>query len=516
MADYRILTEADYQILLEMVRWYRSQGPTPPQSSSPSLPSFSPPEVYLANGTVASGATAGCDVKALSSSSTVVDRGFQVSVYNPFSSSVSGNLLAIRDKWGSWFPILPATGGASSLTVKEQDNTPTYTTVSTLIFNQGDGFQLSQPSTGQAQVSLLSATQSQKGIVDLADQLWLGNKSTDMNHVLGLANGATTPTDYIWLGNWNPGDGNFYYGLNRKNISMLLLDGGATARVIVKGVYSIVSGGIVVNGVTGTGGGGDTFKGGICTALGSGGGSGTVTSVTVSPGTGLAGGGTVTTSGTITLSLSTPVSQANGGTGIDTSAATNGQILIGKTSDHSLNLATLTAGSGITITNGAGSITITVNLTTSNLPPTPTASLGTTLTVSGTRSWTKISVSYTDLQIAGTSRTITLCGMPARSCQHLIGYVVRTAFTMSTGSMATCNLGYSGGDVTAAVVSRYGGIGTLGAVTVDRAYVSTNMPDTQNMTSTWNLTFQANTTGASLNNLTAGDLDIWVEASQPG
>jgi hypothetical protein len=32
--------------------------------------------------------------------------------------------------------------------------------------------------------------------------------------------------------------------------------------------------------------------------------------------------------------------------------------MLGKTSDHSWNLATLTPGSGITITNGAGSITI--------------------------------------------------------------------------------------------------------------------------------------------------------------
>jgi hypothetical protein len=39
-------------------------------------------------------------------------------------------------------------------------------------------------------------------------------------------------------------------------------------------------------------------------------------------------------------------------------AITDGQLLIGKTSDHSLNVAALTAGSGITITNGAAAITI--------------------------------------------------------------------------------------------------------------------------------------------------------------
>lgn len=38
--------------------------------------------------------------------------------------------------------------------------------------------------------------------------------------------------------------------------------------------------------------------------------------------------------------------------------ATDGQVLIGKTSDHTWNRATLTAGNGITISNGAGAITV--------------------------------------------------------------------------------------------------------------------------------------------------------------
>jgi len=47
---------------------------------------------------------------------------------------------------------------------------------------------------------------------------------------------------------------------------------------------------------------------------------------------------------------------ANGGTGQTT--YTNGQLLIGNTTGNTLNKATLTAGTGITITNGGGSITI--------------------------------------------------------------------------------------------------------------------------------------------------------------
>jgi hypothetical protein len=54
--------------------------------------------------------------------------------------------------------------------------------------------------------------------------------------------------------------------------------------------------------------------------------------------------------------LGSPITVANGGTG--QSSYTNGQLLIGNTTGNTLTKATLTAGTGITITNGSGSITI--------------------------------------------------------------------------------------------------------------------------------------------------------------
>jgi len=85
-------------------------------------------------------------------------------------------------------------------------------------------------------------------------------------------------------------------------------------------------------------------------------GAGTVTSVDVSGGTtGLTtSGGPVTSSGTVTLAGTLAV--ANGGTG--QTSYTNGQLLIGNTTGNTLTKTTLTAGSGVTITNGTGSITI--------------------------------------------------------------------------------------------------------------------------------------------------------------
>jgi hypothetical protein len=48
----------------------------------------------------------------------------------------------------------------------------------------------------------------------------------------------------------------------------------------------------------------------------------------------------------------------NGGVGSAGTAATDGQLLIGKTSDGSLNLHVLTAGANMTVTNGAGTISL--------------------------------------------------------------------------------------------------------------------------------------------------------------
>lgn len=86
-------------------------------------------------------------------------------------------------------------------------------------------------------------------------------------------------------------------------------------------------------------------------------GTGTVTSVDVSGGsTGLTfNGGPITGSGTITAGG--VLGPAYGGTGANTSSASNGQLLIGNGSGFTLS--TLSAGSGISITNTSGGITIT-------------------------------------------------------------------------------------------------------------------------------------------------------------
>ena len=88
------------------------------------------------------------------------------------------------------------------------------------------------------------------------------------------------------------------------------------------------------------------------------GGSGTVTSVAATvPSIFSISGSPITTSGTLAMTYSgTALPVANGGTG--QTSYTDGQLLIGNTTGNTLTKTTLTAGSGITITNGSGAITI--------------------------------------------------------------------------------------------------------------------------------------------------------------
>jgi len=129
-------------------------------------------------------------------------------------------------------------------------------------------------------------------------------------------------------------------------------------------------------------------------------GSGTVTSVAVSGGTtGLsASGGPITGAGTITLGGTLGV--ANGGTG--QTSYTNGQLLIGNTTGNTLAKATLTAGAAISITNGAGSITI----------ATPITSTGDLIVGNGPNSGTRLAIG-TSGQVLTSNGTTAAWATPA-------------------------------------------------------------------------------------------------------
>jgi hypothetical protein len=84
------------------------------------------------------------------------------------------------------------------------------------------------------------------------------------------------------------------------------------------------------------------------------------------------------------------LSQARGGFGKSTASTTDGQIPIGKTSDGSWNVNTITQGTGITVTNGAGTITIAATAQAQTHAVTFTVDGSGAVLSTGTKAYTKI------------------------------------------------------------------------------------------------------------------------------
>lgn len=91
-----------------------------------------------------------------------------------------------------------AGGGGSGVTVAEVDGSPSYASTTTLRFDQADGFALSQPSAGVAQVDLVDATATQPGKVSAGPQTFGGAK-TFAAAVTALTVGAVTATEDVYL-----------------------------------------------------------------------------------------------------------------------------------------------------------------------------------------------------------------------------------------------------------------------------------------------------------------------------
>jgi hypothetical protein len=170
---------------------------------------------------------------------------------------------------------------------------------------------------------------------------------------------------------------------------------------------------------------------------------GTITSVNASGGsTGLTfSGGPITASGTLTLGGT--LAPASGGTGVNTSSATNGQLLIGNGSGLALN--TLTAGTAISVTNGAGTITIANTGVTSNVA-------GSGISVSGATG--AVTITNTGVTaIAGTAGNITASAATGSVTLNLAtaGTPVSDQFrkiTTDTFGRVTATSAVTSGDIT--------------------------------------------------------------------
>lgn len=198
-------------------------------------------------------------------------------------------------------------GGVVAITLQEQDGSPSYTGVTTLVVDQADGFVLTQPSANTARLDIAAATEAQAGIVSLAAQVMgLGRKEfrdavrvtspASVDTYLQVAKtSAIFQADLFESGVGQVGSFVFNYGFPSGNTVTFALANAAQPR------FGVYDGATLHPGVWGALPDGSIVRGGLITSVGSG---GSVTSVGLSlPSIFSVAGSPVTTTGTIAATL---------------------------------------------------------------------------------------------------------------------------------------------------------------------------------------------------------------------
>jgi hypothetical protein len=240
---------------------------------------------------------------------------------------------------------------------------------------------------------------------------WILTRSSDadtyvINSAAGLSEGSTV---FVQQGTTGAGE---TYTCNTSGVITFGTTGITFAQISATQIYSAGTG-LTLTGTT------FSLTSPVATTLG---------------GTGLTSftsGGAVFATSTSALTTGTlPV--ASGGTG--QTSYTDGQLLIGNTSGNTLAKATLTAGTAISITNGAGSITVT------NTAPDQVVSItgGTNISVTGTYPSFTVSASgggtVTSVDVSGGTTGLTFSGGPVTAAGTI---------TMA-GTLAIANGGTNG------------------------------------------------------------------------
>jgi hypothetical protein len=347
--------------------------------------------------------------------------------YDGTSNLVLGAVTPGRLDVRNAFRIYGSTSGYFGMTVPAAAGSTTYTlpnadgTSGQALTTNGSGtLSWTTVSGGVAGVTSFSAgttgltpAGASTGAVVLAGTLAVANGGTgsssttycsltsNVTGTLPVANGGTGLTATPTNGQLDIGNGSGFTRATLTAGSGVSITNGAGSITIAAtgsgGTVTSVSGTGTVNGITLTGtvtSSGNLTLGGTL--------SGVSLTTQVTGTLPIANGGTGSTSTTycnLASNVTGTLPVANGGTGQTT--YTNGQLLIGNTTGNTLTKATLTAGSGISITNGTGSITIASSV--SGLP--------TMNVVSGTTQSATAGNQYVLTNVAAT--TVTLPASPS-------------------------------------------------------------------------------------------------------
>ena len=118
--------------------------------------------------------------------------------------------------------------------------------------------------------------------------------------------------------------------------------------------------------------------------------------------------------------------------------------------------------------------------------------------------WRKITVSHTALQTASTANDVELLSLPAAATIHAVIIKHTTAFAGTGVTGYTASIGISG-DLT-----KYASAFDVLQATGDTVAQSTNVVDVENFGSATSIRIAATSTGANLDQSTAGSVDVYV------
>lgn len=177
-------------------------------------------------------------------------------------------------------------GGGTTITVEELDGSPSYSSISKLIFDQADGFVITNPGAGSARIDQTPASSSAVGYVTTGSQVFAGAKSfgdglqsRDFVTLVDSTGVATKTTTFDLITNATPFFASCYISLvdssNGDEVQLYFAEAAGVIlsakdnSTLVDAAYGVQdNAGTVTYGTWGTDLAGNTIKAGLITSIG--------------------------------------------------------------------------------------------------------------------------------------------------------------------------------------------------------------------------------------------------------